>query len=885
MGAFDDTIEAMKRAASFAKSSAARTSTDPNRARDVDPETGRFYGDTGGIYTPGSFEIEQREAGYGWAQQRQKGIAVSGEAVDIDGIYSEILNGVEPYDEDYASLNPLGAYISPAYHVSMSLTDAKPGSDTSYEGLMSARTVGFASTGATASDVTDFYNVESVHMRSVCSVTAANPELSSVIEFKVELSEPHGLSLDYRLRAAARELGFAGETPSQYVWRMDVWFSGYLPDGTWIERIPFGGFRRGHRADVVTHFLQLINLSADVKAPGTVYTMNFMPMAMASGTRPENLFQDSKEITMPVEDANLATFFDMLQSKINEQNELKQNDNKVAFVVPQAIATEKMGVAGASGGGWPRHEGGKTLVDALGRHNSLLQAVTTGLKGVKSLQKVGSDAGAAFRPAGSPNLSFRVTPQTDYSTARYDSSTNTYKGVTYRYEIEPFLEWKSLLPGSQEERLPWANRGVRRIYDYAWTPTNTEVINFNAKLNIFYYINTGLDGLTGSSVSGILGGSLTPGDAQRGIGERLSLWDKLQQSLDGNDVVPSGAPAQGRITGTFGEDRGDHRHKGIDIAAPIGTPVRATASGRVSKAGVGSGYGNVIYLGHSDGIETRYGHLSGFEVSEGDVVQKGQVIGYVGNTGRSTGPHLHYEVRDGGTAVDPRQYMDGVLKPRPTEKLIAHGNAPKATRQSDVSNASVGGDGALGRRIAVVAPDIMPGAMSADDVFREQYELAFERRIGPDLVKLEGMEVHGDPRWMLAAEQGPAKPFNNLSSLIIVNMNAPDQSEYMSQSSLPRQRDLNLGGYYEIVTVEHKLIDGKFTQILGGYRVLGLNGALPFDGGVAPAQRGPAGANQIASHGVVGAWTGDFFKNATEAPTSAPPLGMDGLMPGMRAQR
>ncbi|MEM6585473.1 MAG: M23 family metallopeptidase, partial [Pseudomonadota bacterium] len=95
------------------------------------------------------------------------------------------------------------------------------------------------------------------------------------------------------------------------------------------------------------------------------------------------------------------------------------------------------------------------------------------------------------------------------------------------------------------------------------------------------------------------------------------------------------------------------RHKGIDLAAPTGTPVYATADGSVSRADRSRTYGLVIYLDHGADLETRYAHLSRMVVADGQDVKKGDVIGYVGSTGRSTGPHLHYEVRVDGVAVNP----------------------------------------------------------------------------------------------------------------------------------------------------------------------------------------------------------------------------------------
>jgi murein DD-endopeptidase MepM/ murein hydrolase activator NlpD len=94
-------------------------------------------------------------------------------------------------------------------------------------------------------------------------------------------------------------------------------------------------------------------------------------------------------------------------------------------------------------------------------------------------------------------------------------------------------------------------------------------------------------------------------------------------------------------------------HAGVDLAAAYGSPVVASGNGIVSAARWQGGYGLLVALDHGAGVETRYGHLSQLSVQEGQMVKKGEVIGYVGSTGRSTGPHLHYEVRESGRAVDP----------------------------------------------------------------------------------------------------------------------------------------------------------------------------------------------------------------------------------------
>jgi murein DD-endopeptidase MepM/ murein hydrolase activator NlpD len=126
----------------------------------------------------------------------------------------------------------------------------------------------------------------------------------------------------------------------------------------------------------------------------------------------------------------------------------------------------------------------------------------------------------------------------------------------------------------------------------------------------------------------------------------------------GSGVSASGLiwPVNGPVTSGFGW-RWGRMHEGIDIAVPSGTPVVASAAGTVIHAGWLGGYGNLVVLDHGNGISTAYAHNSGLSVGVGTSVGQGQVIAYSGNTGHSTGPHVHFEVRVNGGAVDPLGYL------------------------------------------------------------------------------------------------------------------------------------------------------------------------------------------------------------------------------------
>lgn len=129
-------------------------------------------------------------------------------------------------------------------------------------------------------------------------------------------------------------------------------------------------------------------------------------------------------------------------------------------------------------------------------------------------------------------------------------------------------------------------------------------------------------------------------------------------------AVPSGRPADGMsLTSGFGyryDPFNGQRamHAGLDFRGPHGSPIRSAAPGKVSFVGVKSGYGNVVEVDHGHGIQTRYAHLAGFNAKVGQAVQSGQAIARMGSTGRSTGTHLHFEVRVNGTAVNPRRFLE-----------------------------------------------------------------------------------------------------------------------------------------------------------------------------------------------------------------------------------
>ena len=168
-------------------------------------------------------------------------------------------------------------------------------------------------------------------------------------------------------------------------------------------------------------------------------------------------------------------------------------------------------------------------------------------------------------------------------------------------------------------------------------------------------MNSSLDQLYALKNSALTGATTT--GLSLGLTRNATTADWLRANS-----APNLWPVEGQVTGSFGERidpfNGEGAfHTGVDIAATVGQPVIAPADGVVNFADFMGGYGRAIILDHGRGIVTRYGHLSGFAVASGQHVRRGDVIGYVGLSGRSTGPHLHYEVRINDTPVNPYKYL------------------------------------------------------------------------------------------------------------------------------------------------------------------------------------------------------------------------------------
>lgn len=208
--------------------------------------------------------------------------------------------------------------------------------------------------------------------------------------------------------------------------------------------------------------------------------------------------------------------------------------------------------------------------------------------------------------------------------------------------------------------------------------------------------------------------------------------DQAKQNLL-NSNAPSQQPAKqesgqvGRITGQFGENRGSHMHQGTDVAAPLGTAVTSTGAGKVTFSGVQKGYGNTIEVDHGDGLKSRYAHLKDLMASVGTEVTAGQQIGTVGNTGRSTGPHLHYELLKNGQAINSGSTALAALNPsqNTTGTQLAQNSADLANSQRGGNNININNSGnvvsASNDNKQESAPQLAPAEVMDTDLMRELF--------------------------------------------------------------------------------------------------------------------------------------------------------------------
>ncbi|MDQ4087631.1 MAG: M23 family metallopeptidase [Pseudomonadota bacterium] len=246
-----------------------------------------------------------------------------------------------------------------------------------------------------------------------------------------------------------------------------------------------------------------------------------------------------------------------------------------------------------------------------------------------------------------------------YATARFATASAPVAAASAQHSVDVHSADLAALAAETERRVQLIEERQRALA----AALASDDVDPDALRRLGFYPGSESDGRGG------------PFDSAKGdptFKQLFTSWKKLDNLHSGAIAVPSDKPVRtAAFTSGYGvrSDPFQGRsamHAGIDLSGPVGTPIHATADGVVTTAGWNSGgYGNLVKISHGRGIETRYAHLASIGVRAGQQVKRGQVIGRMGSTGRSTGSHLHYEVRIDGRAVNPVPFM------KSTDYLVA----------------------------------------------------------------------------------------------------------------------------------------------------------------------------------------------------------------------
>lgn len=276
-----------------------------------------------------------------------------------------------------------------------------------------------------------------------------------------------------------------------------------------------------------------------------------------------------------------------------------------------------------------------------------------------------SNRGQTWRTSGAEKLVRAAMPLTEIP-SRLRRSV-----ITYTVQPGDTVEGIAIMYGIQPETIMWSNSAVEDAPDYLQIGQELVILPVNG---VYHTVAKGdtLESIaqkykaTIESITGVSFNDLKPPDYRIEPGMRLIVAGgekpyvpKVVTAYAGS--VPQGARGTGRfqwpVLGTITQGYW-FGHRALDLGAPTGSPVYAADGGFVSFAGwTDIGYGNLVVIDHANGYATYYGHLSGFRVYVGQGVQRGQLVGLVGSTGNSSGPHLHFEIRYNHSLLNPRSYL------------------------------------------------------------------------------------------------------------------------------------------------------------------------------------------------------------------------------------
>lgn len=634
--------------------------------------------------------------------QTEDGRAIRADNAALDAGSAWDTGTVEP-GAGGTDVNPLDDYINISYHLRLQMMP-HPDGETTYDDL-AGRTDGitFASSGGRFDETKGFFKIESFSMRTVEGVTATNPEIALVVEAKLKLSEPHGLSFDKVMREKAGELGWSEGLPTRIIWRMDVGFSGYNPStGEWVSRIPIPNNWTGSSNDNISYFFNFTALDTTVNFMGSEYEINLVPF-MQTAIRPEELYIDASNFHSDPT-YRFSSFIEQLEENLNAESERIFSENggtryrydiEIAPLPDGAPAdldiseeqfifdafadrhdllqprTTAMGTTGSA-----ENEG---FIVHVGPHTSILWILMQSLRELEKVRVAFLREGDTNRVA--PRTTYIVRPEIHYVTTERSGVSNDFSEILLRYVIEPYLDWRYTFNNNavqvneeyQRQRLSSMIQvgALRRTYNYMYTPDNSEIIDLDTKFKFFFY-------------------------------EELGKHD--DESSDHNAGGSSAATAEEN------EER-----RGADDATS----------------------------------------------------------------------------NEGGSNSTPEP----------------HGNQSSGTNTENLSM----------RRTSPTPHDSGgPG---------EDYDKAFENMLKNDMLTLEGMKVRGDPQWLYVRNLH-ALSYVGTANVIRLNVWAPNPEQYMNPNSTTPIRDQSIGGFFEILQVEHTFEGGSFEQVLSGYKLRGLSAGL-----------------------------------------------------------
>lgn len=431
--------------------------------------------------------------------------------------------------------------------------------------------------GDQASDK-QYYAVESLVYKNICEPTPSNPLIASMLNMKMKIVEPHGFKFYENLRDMGDSQGYADVNLGRFLYRVDIYFSGYAPSGEWQEQISLNG----DGVKVISSVVSITNLEAEVTSTGTVYTLDLVP-AGHQAHRSEDVILEANTFNSG---ANFRDFLSNLSAALSAAKSARTDDQIIRhyeFYAPQELLDSPFDVTAFVNDNQrlmtsesPEH------IISTGKDVDIITMLQGALSNTLIAQEMAlSDHdNAAFTK---PSVLFQVEFNTVYGDpaggVNKDAALHDYKEITHQYVIVPFVTFKHgpvnqdsiedyVSPGNQSRRIEEMIRMgmVRRVYDYMYTGENTEVIDFDVRLKTFFYNTLTVNPSTGGSV-GRQNFNMSSGTARQFLDQAGSATDLFRVNTTGlsdvSDVMKrlfgskavSGSRVSGNTSGRSGASR------------------------------------------------------------------------------------------------------------------------------------------------------------------------------------------------------------------------------------------------------------------------------------------------------------------------------------------